>query len=71
MNEHYENIKSKTVCTECNGKEMHIAYLYEGTGIIKKPGKTLGITSYTGAGNMLMIVCKSCGFVAKSFAIGK
>jgi hypothetical protein len=71
MNEHYETIRSKTVCTECGGNDMDISYLYDGSGAVKKRKTALGMTGYTGSGNMLMIVCKNCGFLAKSFVIAR
>ena len=71
MTEHYENIKNKTVCTECGGKEMGIGYLYEKSGTVKKHSKVLGMDAFTGNANMLMILCNKCGFVAKSFVIAK
>ncbi|MDP2385731.1 MAG: hypothetical protein Q8M29_05135 [Bacteroidota bacterium] len=71
MTEHYENIKNKTVCTECGGKEMGFAYLYEKSGTVKGHSKVLGMHAFTGKANMLMIVCNTCGFIAKSFAIAK
>jgi len=70
MNEHYENIKNKTVCPECGGKDMGFTYLYDKGGAVKKKGKMLGMDAFTGIGNMLMITCRGCGMVAKSFAIG-
>ena len=71
MTEHYENIRSKTVCTECGNNDMAISYLYESGGIVKKHSKVLGMSAFTGLGNVLMIVCRKCGFIAKSFAIAK
>jgi len=50
---------------------MGFAYLYEGNGAVKKRGTMLGLETYVTAGNMLMIFCTSCGFVAKSFLIEK
>jgi len=69
MNEHYEKIKSNTTCAECGGKDMGFTYLYDQGGIVKKQGTVLGMLSYTGLGDMLMITCRTCGFVAKSFVI--
>lgn len=71
MTEHYENIRAKTVCTECGGNDMAISYLYESSGIMKKQSKVLGMSTYVGLGNMLMIVCRKCGYINKSFAIAK
>ncbi len=71
MNEHYESIRSKSTCPECGGTDMGITYLYESGGAVKKHGKILGMDSYTGLGNLLMITCRACGFVAKSFVIAR
>lgn len=71
MNEFYENIRSKTECSECGGKDMGITYIFEGSGAVKKQGTLLGMASYTGVGNLLMITCRKCGFVAKSFLVGR
>lgn len=65
----YEDVKNKTECSECGNKEMGIAYMYETEGIVKKKGTTLGMTSYSPSGNLLLIMCKSCGFVAKTFGV--
>jgi hypothetical protein len=71
MNEYYENIKDKTVCTECGGKEMAIGHLWESSGIVKIHTTVLGLGAYKGTSNMLMIICKKCGFVNKSFVIAR
>ncbi|MBL8021677.1 MAG: hypothetical protein JNM27_18540 [Leptospirales bacterium] len=71
MNEFYENIRSKSECSECGGKDMGITYVYEAGGIVKNQGTLLGMKSYTGVGNLLLIACRKCGFVAKSFLIGR
>jgi hypothetical protein len=71
MNEYYESIKNKTVCTECDGKEMAIGYLYENSGIVKIHTELLGLSAYKGTSNMLMIICKKCGFVNKSFVFAR
>ena len=71
MNEHYENIKNKTVCTECGGKEMDLAYVHDAAGAVKTVTKVLGMQAYKGVGNLLIICCRKCGFVAKSFAVGR
>lgn len=71
MNEFYENVAAKSNCSECGKQDMGIAYVYESGGLVKKPGEALGIKAYIGAGNMLIIVCKACGFVEKSFVIAK
>lgn len=71
MTEFYEKIKEKTVCTECNGKDLGFTYLYESSGTVKKHSKVLGMNAYSGIGNMLMITCRTCGFVVKSFLISK
>ncbi|HEY1039868.1 MAG TPA: hypothetical protein VGF30_10710 [Bacteroidia bacterium] len=71
MTEFYESIKSKTICTECGGNDMGFTYLYEGSGEVKKQTKVLGMIAYQGIGNMLMITCRKCGMVAKSFVIAK
>jgi len=71
MNEFYENIKNKTTCTECGNKEMDISYVYEGGGAVKKQTTVMNFTGYQGMGNLLLITCKGCGFVAKTFLIGR
>lgn len=71
MNEHYEAIRAKTECSECGGKDMGIVHMYEKSGIVKKKGTALGMDSYTGLGNVLMIACRGCGFIAKSFLINR
>ncbi|HLP13245.1 MAG TPA: hypothetical protein VK177_15015 [Flavobacteriales bacterium] len=71
MTEHYENIRSKTICPECQGNDMGITYLWEKSGTVKKQGTVLGMNSFTGLGNLLMITCRKCGCVAKSFVVSK
>ena len=72
MNEYYENIKNKTVCTECGGKEMAFGYIYEANGsAVKKLTTVLGIPTYRGAANMLMIICNKCGLVNKSYVYAR
>jgi len=71
MNEYYENIKNKTVCTDCGGKEMAIGYLWEGNGAVKKQTTLLGTTAYKGASNVLMIICNKCGLVNKSYVFAR
>ncbi len=67
MNEYYENIKNKTVCTDCGGKEMAFGYIWEGSGAVKKLTTVLGVPAYRGAANMLLIICNKCGLVNKSY----
>ncbi|HNL66959.1 MAG TPA: hypothetical protein PKK76_00455 [Leptospiraceae bacterium] len=50
---------------------MAFGYLFEGTGAVKKKGSLLGLDAFSGVGNMIMIVCQGCGFVAKSFVIAR
>jgi rubredoxin len=71
MSDYYEKIKEKTVCTECGGKDMAFGYLFEKSGIVKTNTTVLGMSAFTGVGNMLLITCRACGFVAKSFVIKK
>ena len=65
----YEEVKNKTECSECGNKDMGIAYVHDNKGAVKKKGKTLGMDSFTPTGNLLLIMCKQCGFVAKSFGV--
>jgi rubredoxin len=71
MEEKFENIRKNTTCSECGGKEMAFGYPFEGTGAVKKKGSLLGLDAFSGVGNMIMIVCQGCGFVAKSFVIAR
>jgi hypothetical protein len=71
MNEYYENIKNKTVCTECGGTEMAIGYFYEVSGSVKILTTVMGANAYKGTSNMLMIICKKCGFMNKSFVVAR
>lgn len=69
MNDHYKNIKNKTACTECGGKEMEFGYQVGGDGSIQQPATFLGMETFKGYKDVLMIICVNCGFVAKSFAV--
>ena len=71
MNEYYEKIKDKTVCTECGGKEMAFGYLWESSGTVKILTTVLGAAAYKGTSNILLIVCKKCRFVNKSFVFAR
>jgi predicted nucleic-acid-binding Zn-ribbon protein len=71
MNDYYENIKNNAVCTECGSREMGIAYLHDNDGLVKNVTKVLGLKAYAGVGNVLVIVCKKCGFIVKSFVVAR
>ena len=60
-----ELIKRETVCLECNCKGMVVGYSF-GDGSLHK--KTRFLNGYRHASDMIMIVCRSCGFVNKIFA---
>jgi len=71
MGVNYEEIIRNLACTDCGGKEMEVRFLYESGGALKKQGKVLGMTSFQGTGNLMLVMCRGCGLVLKMYGIAK
>lgn len=61
----FENIRLNTTCTDCGHTEMAMGYSY-GDGSIHK--KVLQNNAYAIATRTIVIVCKNCGLVVKTYA---
>lgn len=67
MAQDFEKIKNNTVCPECGKKEMGLGYTY-GDGSAHAATTVLGMKAYKQASNLVMIICKNCGLLVKSYA---
>ncbi len=67
MPQNFNDIKSKTVCSDCGGKEMVLGYTAS-EGAIHKKTSVLGMEAYSRATTKVMVICKNCGLVVKSYA---
>ena len=68
MEQNFEDIKSKTTCPDCSGKEMVFGFRST-EGEISKKTSFLGMDAYKRATGEVMIICKNCGLVIKSYAM--
>lgn len=62
-----EDIKTKTTCPDCGGKELSLGYSY-GEGSLHKKTSILGMAAYSQGSNIVHIICRNCGLLIKSFA---
>lgn len=63
----FDEIAKKTACKDCGNEDMDVGYMFEGSGAISRriPG------GFIGHGNGVLIYCKACGKVAKTYVVTK
>ena len=68
MAQNFEAIKLKTTCPDCSTKEMVLGYSSTDGDIYKKTS-VFGMAAYARATSEVMIICKNCGLLIKSYAL--
>jgi len=64
----FEELKKNTTCPECKGTNITLGYTF-GEGGIHKKLNVLGMDAYRQVTHTTMLVCKTCGYVIKAFAV--